>query len=465
MLAAARPRPRRSGGCARTAWPTSASRSSIPSTTGWRCSSRARSPTPRSTRCSRRRRSRTSSDHRQECIEAGIFAEGDPLAITFDLWAAAHGVAGMMIVKPLPAVRRPGGVRRPGAVRGGSRARRRANCSAATPRTRTSRPGSPPSAAGKTACDRRRAAAAARTAYLGPAQRHRATGPPSGARSNWTGPADERIVSDEYAPVFLDATGPRGRGGRSASGGRSSTPSNGSKSPASPPMCLCRHAFIDDHLLHAARRGCRAGRRPRRGLRQPRVPVRPRAGRAAGVRGRSRRRCRGARPRSSRAGLMCSGTPHPAASRSTSARSRCRIAYRTRDSSSAAARSSCGRASSCTCPARRSTARWPHCSSSAAPVFDCDHGSVGRRRRPRTAIAALRRLAADAGCWIGEPISFGMPPAEDDRVPRRAGLGRSPISLPRTSSPRDSRRPGGAAIRPSTPSPPPAPDPRYVTGE
>ncbi len=35
-----------------------------------------------------------------ECIEAGIFAAGDALAITFDLWSAAHGVAGLLIAKP-----------------------------------------------------------------------------------------------------------------------------------------------------------------------------------------------------------------------------------------------------------------------------------------------------------------------------------------------------------------------------
>lgn len=34
-----------------------------------------------------------------ECIEAGIFPGADPLATTFDLWSAAHGVAGMLIVK------------------------------------------------------------------------------------------------------------------------------------------------------------------------------------------------------------------------------------------------------------------------------------------------------------------------------------------------------------------------------
>ena len=35
----------------------------------------------------------------QECVTAGIFAD-DPLAITFDLWAAAHGVAALLIAKP-----------------------------------------------------------------------------------------------------------------------------------------------------------------------------------------------------------------------------------------------------------------------------------------------------------------------------------------------------------------------------
>jgi AcrR family transcriptional regulator len=36
----------------------------------------------------------------QECIRAGIFAEADPLPITLELWAAAHGVASLMIAKP-----------------------------------------------------------------------------------------------------------------------------------------------------------------------------------------------------------------------------------------------------------------------------------------------------------------------------------------------------------------------------
>jgi AcrR family transcriptional regulator len=34
-----------------------------------------------------------------ECIDADIFA-GDPLLITLDLWAAAHGIAALLIVKP-----------------------------------------------------------------------------------------------------------------------------------------------------------------------------------------------------------------------------------------------------------------------------------------------------------------------------------------------------------------------------
>jgi AcrR family transcriptional regulator len=35
-----------------------------------------------------------------ECIDAGIFPAGDPLPITLDLWAAAHGIASLMIAKP-----------------------------------------------------------------------------------------------------------------------------------------------------------------------------------------------------------------------------------------------------------------------------------------------------------------------------------------------------------------------------
>jgi AcrR family transcriptional regulator len=35
-----------------------------------------------------------------QCIEAGIFAAGDPLPVTLDLWSAAHGIASLMITKP-----------------------------------------------------------------------------------------------------------------------------------------------------------------------------------------------------------------------------------------------------------------------------------------------------------------------------------------------------------------------------
>lgn len=36
----------------------------------------------------------------EQCMAAGIFAPGDPLPITLDLWAAAHGIAALMITKP-----------------------------------------------------------------------------------------------------------------------------------------------------------------------------------------------------------------------------------------------------------------------------------------------------------------------------------------------------------------------------
>jgi AcrR family transcriptional regulator len=36
----------------------------------------------------------------EECMSAGIFAPGDPLPVTLDLWAAAHGIASLMIAKP-----------------------------------------------------------------------------------------------------------------------------------------------------------------------------------------------------------------------------------------------------------------------------------------------------------------------------------------------------------------------------
>ena len=35
----------------------------------------------------------------EECVDTGVF-QGDPLAITFEMWAAAHGVAALMIAKP-----------------------------------------------------------------------------------------------------------------------------------------------------------------------------------------------------------------------------------------------------------------------------------------------------------------------------------------------------------------------------
>lgn len=35
-----------------------------------------------------------------ECMEAGTFAKGDPIPIAFDCWAAAHGVASLVVAKP-----------------------------------------------------------------------------------------------------------------------------------------------------------------------------------------------------------------------------------------------------------------------------------------------------------------------------------------------------------------------------
>ena len=35
-----------------------------------------------------------------DCMDAGIFAPGDPLPVTLQLWSAAHGVASLMIAKP-----------------------------------------------------------------------------------------------------------------------------------------------------------------------------------------------------------------------------------------------------------------------------------------------------------------------------------------------------------------------------
>jgi AcrR family transcriptional regulator len=34
------------------------------------------------------------------CMDAGIFAAGDPLPVALQLWAAAHGIASLMIAKP-----------------------------------------------------------------------------------------------------------------------------------------------------------------------------------------------------------------------------------------------------------------------------------------------------------------------------------------------------------------------------
>lgn len=35
-----------------------------------------------------------------DCMTAGIFTEGDPLPVTLGLWAAAHGIASLIIAKP-----------------------------------------------------------------------------------------------------------------------------------------------------------------------------------------------------------------------------------------------------------------------------------------------------------------------------------------------------------------------------
>jgi AcrR family transcriptional regulator len=35
-----------------------------------------------------------------ECMDAGVFAKGDPVPITIELWSAAHGVASLMVAKP-----------------------------------------------------------------------------------------------------------------------------------------------------------------------------------------------------------------------------------------------------------------------------------------------------------------------------------------------------------------------------
>ncbi len=35
-----------------------------------------------------------------DCMRAGIFAEGDPMPLALELWAAAHGIAALLIAKP-----------------------------------------------------------------------------------------------------------------------------------------------------------------------------------------------------------------------------------------------------------------------------------------------------------------------------------------------------------------------------
>jgi AcrR family transcriptional regulator len=35
-----------------------------------------------------------------DCMDTGIFAKGDPVPITIELWSAAHGVASLMVAKP-----------------------------------------------------------------------------------------------------------------------------------------------------------------------------------------------------------------------------------------------------------------------------------------------------------------------------------------------------------------------------
>lgn len=36
----------------------------------------------------------------QECVDAGLFPGHDPVTATLELWAAAHGIASLMIIKP-----------------------------------------------------------------------------------------------------------------------------------------------------------------------------------------------------------------------------------------------------------------------------------------------------------------------------------------------------------------------------
>jgi AcrR family transcriptional regulator len=36
----------------------------------------------------------------QECIDEGVFADGDPIQIALEMWAVAHGIASLQIAKP-----------------------------------------------------------------------------------------------------------------------------------------------------------------------------------------------------------------------------------------------------------------------------------------------------------------------------------------------------------------------------
>ncbi|KAA8890799.1 TetR/AcrR family transcriptional regulator [Nocardia colli] len=36
----------------------------------------------------------------QECMDAGVITPGDPMPVVLDLWAAAHGIASLLIAKP-----------------------------------------------------------------------------------------------------------------------------------------------------------------------------------------------------------------------------------------------------------------------------------------------------------------------------------------------------------------------------
>ena len=95
----------------------------IPSTTGWRRWTRARRPTSRSTRCCGRRRSSTSTRPWSSASRPASSPAATRCRSRCDLWAAAHGVASLMIAKPYLPWGDVDDVRRPGAVRGGGRAR------------------------------------------------------------------------------------------------------------------------------------------------------------------------------------------------------------------------------------------------------------------------------------------------------------------------------------------------------